>query len=278
MEKHFALILGGLCLLNGCGGGPSAPPPPPTLSPAPASLSFGVQVVGTTSNPPQAETLTNTGGSELAINSVALTGTNVTDFALDQSSTCGSSLGAGANCTLNVTFTPSQLGQRYASITITDDAAVSSQVLPLNGIGGDSGPNATLSPTSLSFGNQDVGTTSSAQPITLSNYGTATLSGISIAPSTDFGETSTCGSTLASGANCTINVTFTPGQTGNLTGTLSVADNLNDSPQTASLSGTGVSAQSCRTKGQTCNDTKGPHCCIPLQCVIAGSGGPTRCE
>ena len=259
------LTLSGLCLLYGCGGGSSAPPPTPaTLSSAPASLSFGVLVIGTTSVP-QVETLTNTGGSELAINSVAITGTNATDF--DQTSTCGSSLGAGANCTLSVTFTPSQLGPRSASITITDDAAVSSQELPLNGVGGDSGPNATLSPTSLSFGNQDTDTTSSAQPITLSNYGTMTLSGISIAASTYFGETSTCSSTLASGANCTINVAFTPSQTGSLTGTLSVADNAADSPQIVSLSGNGVGAQ-CRTKGQQCYP--GHNCCPGLDCVAEG--------
>jgi hypothetical protein len=267
MKKYFALLLGGLCLLNGCGSGSSAPPPPPpVLSPAPASLSFGVQVVGTTSNPPQMETLTNTGGSELAINSVAITGTNATDF--DQSSTCGSSLGAGASCTLNVTFTPSQLGPLSASITITDDAAGSPQVLSLTGAGGDSGPNATLSATSLNFHTQEVDTSSSAQPITLSNYGTMTLSGISIAASTNFGETSTCNSTLASGANCTINVTFTPSQTGNLTGTLSVANTAADSPQTVALSGYGV-AGGCTPARQQCPPTA-PPCCSGLQCVAQG--------
>jgi hypothetical protein len=220
-----------------------------------------VSVIGTTSS--QVETLTNTGGSELALNSVAITGTNATDF--DQSSTCGSSLGAGASCTLNVTFTPSQLGQRSASITITDDAAVSSQVLPLNGMGGDSGPNATLSPTSLSFGNQDVGTTSPAQPITLSNYGTATLNITGIAASTNFGQTNNCVSPLASGASCTVSVTFTPTGSGTLDGTLSLTDNAPDSPQMVSLSG-GVGQ--CRSKGEQCYS--GHPCCDGLQCVAEG--------
>ncbi len=257
------LTLSGLCLLYGCGSGSSAPPPTPaTLSSAPASLSFPVVVVGTTSVP-QVETLTNTGGSELVINSVAITGTNATDF--DQSGTCGSSLSAGASCTLNLTFTPSQLGQRSASITITDDALVSSQVLPLSGTGGDSGPNATLSPTSLSFGTEGVGTTSSAQSITLSNFGTMTLSITGITTTTAFGETNTCNSTLASGANCTINVTFTPSQTGSLNGTLSVTDSAADSPQIVSLSG-GVN---CQTKGEQCYG--GHPCCAGLQCVAEGN-------
>lgn len=237
MKKHLAVVLGALSWLGGCGGGsPSLPPPPtpPALNLAPASLSFGVLVVGTESGQ-QVETLTNTGGSELAINSVAITGTNAADFAL--TNTCGSTLGAGASCTLSVTFTPSQLGPRNASITITDDAMVSSQVLSLNGAGGDSGPNATLSPTSLTLATQVVGTTSPAQSITLNNYGTMTLNIASIAASAGFGETTTCSSTLASGASCTINVTFTLSSSGSVTGTLSVTDNAPDSPQMLALNG-----------------------------------------
>jgi len=268
---RVVLTLSGLCLLYGCGSGSSAPPPPPTpatLSPAPAGLSFGLLVVGTTSVP-QVETLTNTGGSELVINSVAITGTNATDF--DQSGTCGSSLGAGASCTLNVTFTPSQLGPRSASIIITDDAVVSSQTLSLTGVGGDSGPNATLSPTSLSFGNQGTDTTSPAQSITLSNYGTMTLSDISIATSVDFGETNTCSSSLASGASCTTSVTFSPSDTGSFDGTLSFTDNAPGSPQTCSLSGTGVNAESCSSCGRPKY-----NCSLPVT-GCHSCGGTTRC-
>jgi len=264
VKNYFALILGGLYLLSGCSSGSPTPPPIPTLSLAPAILGFGVLVVGTTSDA-QVETLTNTGSSELAISGVAITGRDATDF--NQTSTCGPILGAGANCTLNVVFTPNQLGQRSASITITDDGVGSPQVLPLSGTGGDSGPNGTLSPTSLIFASQVIGTSSPAQSITLSNYGTTTLSITSIAASTNFGETSTCNSTLASGADCTINVTFTPSQTGNLTGTLSVTDSAADSPQIATLSGTGVSGQ-CRSKGEQCYN--GHPCCPGLQCVAEG--------
>ncbi len=264
MRNYFALILGGLYLLSGCGSGSSAPPPTPTLSLAPASLVFGVWVVGTASGS-QVETLTNTGSSELAISGVAITGTNATDF--DLSSACGSSLGAGVSCTMNVTFTPSQLGERSASITITDDVVGSPQVLSLNGEGGDSGPNATVLPTSLAFGNQDTDTTSPAQTITLSNYGTTTLGITGITVSANFGQTNTCNSTLASGASCTISVTFTPGNTGSLNGTLSFADSAAESPQTVSLSGTGVAGQ-CRTKGQQCY--LGHPCCLGLVCVAQG--------
>jgi hypothetical protein len=251
-------------LLCGCGGGVSPPPQPPNLQLSPASLSFGVSVVGTTSGP-QIETLTNTGGTELAISGMTITGTDAADF--EQDNTCGSSLGAGANCTLNVAFTPSQLGERSASITITDDAMVTSKVLSLTGVGGESGPNASLSPTDLDFGNQDTDTTSAAQTITLSNYGTTMLSIASIVASTNFGVTNTCNSTLASGASCTVSVTFAPGSTGSLNGTLSFIDSAADSPQIVSLSGAGV-AGACRKAGEQCYGTH--TCCPGLQCV-AGS-------
>lgn len=214
-------------------------PEPDTLTLSPPSLNFPPQLIGMLSRA-QAETVTNTGTSAVVISSVALTGTNAADF--NQSNTCGSSLTAGANCTINVTVTPSQLGARSASITITDNTAGSPHSVSLSGVGLTSGPNATWSTTSLTFGNQVVNTTSPAQSITLSNYGTTTLNITSITATANFGETNTCGS-LASGADCAISVTFMPSATGSVNGTLSIADNAPGSPQTVSLTGTGTSSQ-----------------------------------
>ena len=211
---------------------------PDTLTLSPASLSFAPQLMGTISAA-QPETLTNTGTAAVFISSVALTGTNAADFS--QNNTCASNLAAGANCFINVTFTPSQLGPRSASITITDSTLGSPHSVPLTGIGLTSGPNATLSATSLTFFNQAVGTTSSAQSLTLTNYGTTTLNVASVAVTGNFGETDTCSaSSFGSELSCTINLTFTPGAAGGLIGTISVTDNAPGSPQTASLSGTGV--------------------------------------
>jgi len=92
-----------------------------------------------------------------------------------------------------VTFTPSALGQRSAAITIADDGVGSPQVLSLNGVGGEfSGPNVTLSPASLIFGDQVIGTSTPPRSITLSNYGTTTLSITGITASSNFGQTNTC--------------------------------------------------------------------------------------
>ena len=104
------------------------------------------------------------------------------------------------------------------------------------------GPTASLAPGSLTFASQNVGTTSPAQPVTLTNNGPGSLTIASIAINGDFGQTNNCGGTLAANASCTINVTFTPTATGTRTGTLTVNDNATNTPQTTSLTGAGISA------------------------------------
>jgi len=232
-----------------------------TLVPSTTSLTFPVQVLQNGSM--QTLTLTNVSVQPLDISGIAVTGANAGDFS--ESDTCSSPLVLGASCTVSVTFTPTQIGPRNASVSISDNGVGSPQTVPLTGTGGFLGPNATLSPTSLTFGEQTVDTTSAAQSITLSNFGTMSLSITSIASSTNFGETNTCSSPLASGVSCTVSVTFAPGQTGNLTGTLSLTDNAANSPQIVPLSGKGVT---CQTAGEQCYP--GHNCCAELQCVTEG--------
>src|SRR5574340_664813 len=56
----------------------------------------------------------------------------------------------------------------------------------------------------------------------------------------DFAQSNSCGSSLATNASCTINVTFTPTASGARTASISVTDNASGSPQTVSLTGTGL--------------------------------------
>jgi hypothetical protein len=195
-------------------------------------LSFGDQLVGTTSAP-QAVRLTNTGSAALRISSINASG----DFA--QTSRCGTSLAASASCDISVTFTPGSPGLIDGFLTITDDAPGSPHEVSLSGTG-IVGPVVRLSPTSLTFANQFVGTTSAAQTLTLTNGGTATLNITSIVASGDFAQTNTCGSSVAAGANCTISVTFTPTVAGSRTGAVTITDNATGSPHVVSLSGTGI--------------------------------------
>ena len=105
-----------------------------------------------------------------------------------------------------------------------------------------SAPVASVSPSSFDFGNQPVGQTSAAQVFTVQNTGNADLNMQTASASGDFAISSdTCsGTTVVPGSTCTIGVTFTPTQTGSLTGTLTIPDNAADSPRLVSLSGTGA--------------------------------------
>jgi len=200
------------------------------------TVAFGDQLVGTTSTAETA-TLTNTGGLTLTINNLATNGTNAGDF--EQTNDCGSGLSPGFSCTITLTFRPTQVGPRTAFVTVTDDATGSPQQIAVSGTGVVSGPNATVLPASLTFPTQVVGTPSAAQSATLSNYGTAALGIGSIAATGDFSAANTCGSSLAAGASCTINVTFKPTQIDTRSGTLLVSDAASGSPQKVSLVGTG---------------------------------------
>src|SRR5207244_913061 len=138
----------------------------PVASLAPSSLTFGNQQVGATSAASPV-TLSNTGSGALAITSIAVSG----DFG--QTDTCGGSLAAGANCTTNVTFTPTASGARSGTLTVTDNAVSNPRTVLLAGTGITGSPVVALSPSSLAFGNQLVGTTSVAKAVTLSNTSSA---------------------------------------------------------------------------------------------------------
>jgi hypothetical protein len=212
----------------------------PVVSLSPTSLNFGKRQTGSPSSP-QTVTLSNTGNVTLNVATVSITGTNPGDFS--QTNNCGSSVSAGNSCAISVTFTPTATGTRTASVTISDSAPDSPQTVSLSGTGENtSTPTVLLSPSSLTFSSQKVGSTSSAQTVTLTNTGTADLTVTGIAASGDFAETDTCPGTIAAGNSCSINVTFTPTAAGARTGAVTITDNAGTGSQTVSLTGTGVSA------------------------------------
>jgi hypothetical protein len=101
-------------------------------------------------------------------------------------------------------------------------------------------PLVNLSPTSLTFGPQDLGTSSAPETVVFTNTGNTLLTVPSIVASAEFGQTNTCGGSVGARGNCTISVTFTPTGILSRTGTLTISDNAANSPQTIALSGLGV--------------------------------------
>jgi hypothetical protein len=234
---------GSLMLTDSGAGSPQSVPlsgtgVQPAVTFSPPSLNFGNQTVNMTSGN-MVSTLKNSGTSTLTIKSIILGGANKNNFA--ENNNCPSSLPPGDTCQIDVTFTPSSTGQKNASVSVTDNAPGSPQSLPLSGTGVL--PAVTFSPTSLTFPNQVVYTTSAPQKVTLKNTGLGILNITNVGVSGEFGETTNCGQTLSPGASCTINVTFQPTDKGVLTGAISVTDNAPGSPQQVPLTGTGTYVQ-----------------------------------
>jgi FtsP/CotA-like multicopper oxidase with cupredoxin domain len=149
--------------------------------------------------------------------------------------TCSVTLPA-TSCTM--TFTPA--GTRTLTAVYAGDANFTGNTATAS----QSVVGATLSTTSLLFGNQTVGTTSASQTVTFANVGTATLNinSITLAPTTNYTFTTTCGTTLRAGRNCNIQVRFAPKSLGVLTAAISISDSADPVPQVISLTGTGTVA------------------------------------
>jgi hypothetical protein len=105
-----------------------------------------------------------------------------------------------------------------------------------------------VGPSSLTFPNTVISSTSAAQTVLIENKGTGTVtvSGVTItgANAGDFAQTNNCTQPLATGASCTVQVTSTPSALGARSAYLAVASTSPDSPQYVSLAGTGVSSSS----------------------------------
>ncbi len=208
-----------------------------TLSPA--LLQFAaVQISATGSAKTMTSTLNNASSNALNISSIVASG----DYS--QTNTCGTSVGAGSSCTITASFAPTATGVRYGTVTINDSDGSSPQVLNLTGVG----KNWVIAPGNLSFGSVDMGATSPAQTITLTNKGTLALGITQVLVQDgayhnypDYSQTNTCGSSLAVGKSCKFTVTFSPAAPGSRKGSLLIfTSDPATSPISENLNGTGI--------------------------------------
>ncbi len=209
----------------------------------PTSVTFPSTAVGTTSTTTQVVTLKNTGTTVETISSASLSNPTTTSFS--KTTTCGSTVAAGASCTYTISFTPSSAGAHSGTLTIQDTAGT--QTVSMSGTGVASSLTVTATPTSLTFASTAVGATTAAQAVTVKNTGTSTVTLGTVSftgtnASSFLKSATTCGTSLAASASCTISVEFKPAAAGALTASLSIADNASGSPQLVALKGTGVAS------------------------------------
>lgn len=222
----------------------------PTAAPAitvtPTTYAFPSTTVGTTSATKGVITVKNGGTAAVSFTSVSFTGTNASSFSGSTTCPLGSTLAAGASCTVTISFKPATIGALTATLNVVDKAGT--QTVSLSGTGtAATNPAVTLSPASLTFASTTVGATTAAQVVTIKNFGTAALTLFSetitgINATSFLKSATTCGTSLAVAATCTVSVEFKPAAAGALTAALSITDNASGSPQSVKLSGTGVAA------------------------------------
>jgi hypothetical protein len=179
-------------------------------------------------------TFTNAGSTSISLNAVVVTG----NFA--QSNNCGATLAAGASCTVNVTFTPTAVGVRTGTVSFTDNAPQSPQVVSLAGTG-ETGGQLVAGPSSISFGNVTIGQTGS-QSVTITNSCEQDISVTSVSTSGAGVGVSGISTplTLAPNQSTTFTVTFDPSSSGSVSGAIYLTNSSATGNLTIPTTGTGT--------------------------------------
>ena len=210
--------------------------PPGALTAAPANVSFGNVQIGTSQS--QSDTVSNTGGSSLTITQAAVTGTGFSTTGL----TLPLTLDVGQSTTFSVVFKPTSGGSATGNLALTNSASSSPLNIALAATAVEGGT-LSASPTSMSFGNVQVGLNQS-QTETLKNTGGQNLT-VSKATFSGSGFSSTgltLPLTLAPNQSTTFAVVFAPTSSGAANSTLSLGVSGSTTTVDVALSGTGVTA------------------------------------
>jgi hypothetical protein len=183
--------------------------------------------------------LTNNG--DLALTGIDIAVSNGDFIAVNG---CGTSLIGHATCAISVAYAPKQVGPETGTLTV--NTALGAQTITLSGTG-LAPPGISATPAIVNFGSQGVGATSAPpQPVTLTNNGGSTLTGLSFSVSGDYAIASNdcpVDHTLAQLKACHVNLVFTPTQAGERSGVLAVSAANLASPLGVALTGTGEDFQ-----------------------------------
>jgi hypothetical protein len=215
-----------------------------TLGPT-RSFTYKPQLLNTTSKVMNFK-LTNVSGLTISNITLVVNGHNPGDFGIVASSTtCPNPgpgpLGPGASCNIAVAYTPTVVGGESAALNVFGNFTPGNgqQAALLFG----TGTAVSVTPGTLTFAAQNVGTTSAPKKVTFKNVGSTAMPVTSInisgANQLDFAQTNNCMPSVPAGGTCTINVTFTPTATGTRNATLSIGDPDPTGPQMVSLIGVG---------------------------------------
>jgi hypothetical protein len=200
------------------------------ISVSPKLIAFPNQGTGTTSAAYSVTLLNNQTGT-LSISSIQA------GAPFTQTNNCGASMIANAQCTIKVTFSPTAVQYYSSTLTITDSAGNSPQVVTLTGNGVIP---VSYAPKQILFPNQGINSTSSSYSITLTNNESSAISISSISVPAPFSVTNNCGGSLAVGKSCSLAVNFSPPTVKYYSAAVTITDTGGNSPQVIPVTGNGV--------------------------------------
>lgn len=207
----------------------------PNASLIPGLIDFGNQTIDKSSLAREV-ILLNSGTSTLTIDDIGLSSS-----VYSQTNTCDDTLDAKKECSIWITFTPTETGSSPATLAVTSDDPSSPARVFLYGKG-ITGPDVDISPSLYDFGNVAVGQTSEQQDFIIMNTGEGDLTLSSISVNSDFEQSNECPQILVEEQTCAVETTFVPKTAGNFFGTLSVVDDAEGNPHHAGLFGYGTTS------------------------------------
>jgi hypothetical protein len=266
---HSATASPAIVALSGTG----TATPQPAVSVSVTTLSFGTTSVGQKSAA-QSVTLTNSGEAPLTLASLTLGGSSVGDFVLGGNCTTGATVATGGACAMQLTFAPTAVGARSATLTVASNAANGSPVVTLSGSGVQyaiavNPASAALQSTvgTMSASVQAVVTNSGASPITLSSI---TISG----PFVMQPGSNACGEgpmDLIPGQACSVYVAFMPATAGPATGEVTIASASLTVPTRIALT-----AQASAQNAAASNNSASPSSSAPSSAAGSAAIAPSN--
>ena len=207
---------------------------PGQLVASPTSLAFGNVQIGSSSN--KSETITNSGGTNVTISQANITGAAYSISGL----TLPATLGPNQSVTFTVTFAPTTAAAANGTLAIISDAPGSPLNIGLTGTGVTPGQ-LTPNPTSLSFGNVQVGSSKTLTETLTNSGGTSVTISAAAASGAGFSLSGlTLPLTLNAGQSKSFSVQFAPKITGGVNGNISITSNGSNPNLNIALSGSGV--------------------------------------
>lgn len=220
-----------------------------------AIIAFGSAVIGTSAMA-QTITITNQGSAPLTNLGVSISGANSSDFSVSTPS--GTTLAAGDSISLDIQFSPISIGSRAATLSIaSNDADENPFVISLSGTGTSvPAPEIAVSKSdgtaleggtsTLAFGSINLGSSSASQTLTITNSGSAGLSGLALTVdgggAADFVVTQLSTTSVGAGSTTTFGITFKPTVAGTRSAVLHIASNdADENPFDIALTGISIS-------------------------------------